>query len=90
MLYGRERTLLLLESADPLNGAEFARVGPAEPNARRACRNSNTGRFRSGSVGTTGGSVEVYLLLERSREPIRLNDGTGSIFSLGNLRKVVR
>ena len=88
MLHGRERTFILLESAYPLNGAEFGRVGPAEPNARR---NSNTGGFRSGSVGATGGSVEVYLLLlERSRELIRLNDGTGSILSLGNLRKVVR
>ena len=38
MFHGREITFILLESADPLNGvvgAEFGRVGPAEPNARR-------------------------------------------------------
>ena len=38
MLHGREKTFILLKSADPLNGvvrAEFGRVGPAELNARR-------------------------------------------------------
>ena len=57
---------ILLESADPLNGVvreEFGRVDPAEPNARRACRNRNSSRITGGGgADATGGGVEIYFL----------------------------
>ena len=53
------------------------RVSPSNTEAlKEAVADSDVKTTRKGGVDATGRGAEVYLRHERSREPMRLNDGT--------------